>query len=160
MIRSNRKSIDSQKCLYEVIKKKCDNDAPWTSWSPLLGYPESEIWDDHDAIIYVLIPVKTDEKWVQGGLHFSSFNIKIGVWTTRRTGGEEEIQIISDELENLFTNPATLNAVTFNIVTDATYTGTTLSTQGLQIVGVVGTNPIATVDVKEFRRELTVMYIL
>lgn len=159
-IRNARKAYDSQKCIYQAIKKKCDNNAPFTSWTPILSYPQTDIWNDHESIIYLEDPVNTDVKWHQGGRNMTGFNMMIGAWTVRKTGGEEEVIIMADELVNLFTDHKALHQVTFDVTTDNSYSDTTLNAQGVQIQNISVASGIETEGLDGFRKRLTLSYIV
>lgn len=147
---------DIQQCIYNVISKLTSTTAPWTSWTAKLGYPEADVLDQlAKPIIYIMNPVAVNEQWQQGGLYVGFYEMTIGAWDDRKTGGPEEMNIIASALLNLFRNPSSCHAQQFNVVTDASYTNTTLITQGVRVDGIRGPREIATEEIKEFRFEFT-----
>jgi hypothetical protein len=98
--------------------------------------------------------------WMQqgGGIPGTEWEMIIGCWDARLTGGPEEIQIIGSQLLALFNNPVTLNKTnTFNVTLGATtYTTTNLIDQGIETMSIRGPRPIDCEDLKEFRDEFII----
>ena len=159
-VQANNIIEDLQQCIFSLVKDFTDGTAPWTSWTPVLGYPETETFEQFTKpLIYIMAPVLTDTQWQQGGLYIGAYEGVIGAWDDRKTGGTEEINIISSRILWLFGNPNTAHATTFDVVTDATYTNTTLIAQGLRVEGIAGPREIATEEIKELRVEFTLSII-
>ena len=157
-VRSTYIIEDVQQCIYGLLSKLTSTTAPWTSWSVVLGWPETDVFKKLEKpFIYVLDPLKIDAAWQQGGLSLGSYQILLGLWDDRKTGGTEEINIMSSRLLDLFGNPSSAHTTKFDVITDATYTNTTLKAQGVCIDEIRGPRNIATEDLKEFRREFTLV---
>jgi len=150
---------DIQLCIYELIDYLTENTSPWTSWEAVLGWPETEVFKDKDAIIYVLepIPVKAEEIRQQGGLPLHRFELLFGGWVTMKQGGAEEINIMDSTILNFFENPQTVHQQTFTVtLTDGTeQADTTLVNEGIRVEDITGGRWIDTEDVKEYRKEFT-----
>ena len=148
---------DIQLCIYELIDYLTENTAPWTSWTAVLGWPETEVFKDKDAFIYVLEPIKGGEIRQQGGLLLHRFELLFGGWVTKKDGGPEEINIMASAILNFFENPQTVHQQTFTVtLTDGTtQTDTTLVDEGIRVEDITGGRWIDTEDVKEYRKEYT-----
>ncbi len=158
-IRAAYKSTDIQQCIYQLLKAKTA--APWSSWTVILGWPEDDVYKRFSKpILWVEIPVATGRLDQQGGQSLNRYSMIIGAWDDRKTGGEEEINVISDTITALFEDPKTLHSTsTFNVTTSAAFTGTTLTAQGVIVEAINGPRVISTEDPKEFRREFEVIII-
>lgn len=156
MIRDTHRLLDIQNCVHALIDYLCSDTSPWKSWKAVLGFPEEEIFEQFNKpLIYVLSPVQTDKKRHQAGESLMFYEMIIGLWDDRKTGGEEEIIIMDSYMLDFFANPGTVHASSFNVTTDATYTGTNLITQGIRIRDIGASQEQPTEDKKEFRREFT-----
>ena len=158
MKRTGYEIDDIQSCYYQMLKALTA--APWSSWNVIRGWPEIEVFNNPSKpFIYVMPPVSVED-WMQqaGGIAGTIWEMIIGCWDGRLTGGPEEIQIIGSQLLALFNNPVTLNKTnTFNVTLGATtYTATELLSQGIETMSIRGPRDIATEDQKEFRSEFTV----
>ena len=84
----------------------------------------------------------------------------IGVWDDRKTGGPEEINLMSSRILELCNDPKAVNYTnTFTVTLGSdTYADTNLSSQNLYIEGISGPREInTTVDLMEFRREFSLV---
>lgn len=124
MIRANKKFLDIQNCIFEMIKYKCDNTAPWTSWQPLLGYPESEQFEEFTKpFIYIESPVPVDTKWQQAGRSLNFLEMIIGIWTDRKTQLFDKELNHSARLFRTLSHPARLRILKFLAETNTCITG-------------------------------------
>lgn len=158
-VRANTILEDCQRCIHGLISKLCSTTAPWTSWTAILGYPESDVWELTAAVIYVETPYKIAISRQQGGLGLGTYGVPLGAWDNRKTGGTEEMNIISSRILNLFETPATFNTQFTIVIGGTTYTNTTLYAQGIGISDISGARRIETEDSKEFRNEFTLTFI-
>ena len=156
MIRTNNKIVDSWKCIDALLNKYQSTSAPWTSWKVIKGYPESNVFTDLGTpIIFTEPPVKTLEGPSQHGGEKSQeyLDMRIGIWDDRKTGGIEEISIISGRILDLFGNFSTVHTATFDVTLGSAFSNTTLLNQGMRVEGITGPRSIETVNQKEFRNE-------
>ena len=157
MIRTTDKIVDTWKCIHALIDKKTAS-TPWSSWKVIKGYPESNVFTDLGTpIIFTEPPHKiNDSTPQQGGQKTQEYlDMRIGIWDDRKTGGIEEISIISGRMLDLFGNLNTVHTATFDVTLATAFTDTTLLAQGARVEGIVGPRSIATVNQKEFRNEFT-----
>jgi len=147
---------DIQACFYELINKMVTNTAPWTSWSVYKGYPMIKVLTQFiKPIIYILPPQWAGDIPQQGGKPSAYYEMIIGMWDDRKTGGTEEINIISSRIYSFFRDPAASHAQIFTVVHGATtYTDTTLIAQRVSVVETRGTRDLDTTDEEEFRKEM------
>ena len=156
-IREKYKIDDIQKCIYALILKLTTATSPFTDWAVVYGFPEAEIFDSFTKpFIYVEMPVATFRFDMQaGGKPNYAWEMIIGIWDDRKTGGSEEISIMASQLLALFNDPQTCMRTQFNVTLGTTtYTNTTLLAQGIGIVNISGPREILdNVAMKEFRQE-------
>jgi hypothetical protein len=160
-LRAARKSTDIQQCFYQLLAAKSAATSPWTSWTVTLGWPEDDVYKRFSKpMIWVECPVSSGTIESQGAPPVERYSMIIGGWCDRKTGGEEEMNMITDTILNLFRDPKTLMSTsTFNVTTSASYTGTTLTAQGVAVLGINGPRVISVEDPKEFRREFEVIIL-
>lgn len=150
---------DVQRCVHACLA--AITGAPWSRWDVILGWPEADATTGKfvKPPIYVMPPIVTDWRWIQGGKPGSRLRMILGAWDDRGTGGTEEINLIASRLLDFFTDPKVMNAQTFTItIGTTTYTGTTLIAQGIRVdtgagPGITGPRQIQSDDLKEFRYE-------
>lgn len=148
--------LDIHKVIYCLINKLTTASAPWTRWKAVPKYPDEDILKSlAKPVIYIEKPVKIGLIRHQGGLSRGRYQMKIGAWDDRKTGGPEEIDVIDSAIQNFFDNPQTAHTTQFTVTLDQQYANTTLTAQGVAIEGISGGREIATQDIKEFRIEHT-----
>jgi len=149
---------DIQSCFLALFKKLTANVSPWTSWEVVRGWPERDILKHFSKpIIYLEPPFRTGVWRQQAGKSGNIWEMIVGAWDDRKTGGIEEIQIISAHIIDLFNDPQTLFGTTFDVTLGGTtYTDTTLTKQKIRAGEAIGPRTIQTEDLKEFRVEFTV----
>lgn len=154
-VRQNMIEEDIEMCIYELLDEMTEGSAPWTRWTAKLGYPEEDVLKNLSTpVIYTETPRFIDEVKQQGGLGIGKYQMYMGAWDDRKTGGKKEINIISSRILNLFRNPQTVHTTTFTVILGATtYTDTDLMTMKIRIEGIQDLGEKATVDTKEFRQE-------
>jgi len=157
-IRSTHIIDDIQQCIYALLNTLSGSTSPWTSWTVVLGYPESEVFDQFtEPIIYVMAPVQIDKVEQQGqDAPTRYWRLTIGVWLERKHGGPEELNIIASRIMDLFEDKKVVGVdTTFNVTLGSTsYTSTNLSTQGIYVNGIIGDRErLEFIDEKEFRHE-------
>jgi len=149
---------DIQKVLVYLFKEMVAT--TWTRWGVVFGWPEQDVFEKFNKpFIYELTPQESGEIQQQGGGHGRNFwELIIGLWDDRQTGGIEEINIMSSKLHNFLKTPQICHTQQFDVTLgDTVYTNTTLSTQGLRVQSIQGPREIFTEDIKEFRREFTLI---
>jgi len=159
MIRDEYILEDIQKVIVYLFKKMVAN--TWTRWEVVFGYPEQDVFEKFTKpFIYVLPPRESGEIQHQGGGHGRNFwELIIGLWDDRQTGGMEEINIQASKIHNFFKTPQTCHAQQFDVTIGSTsYANTTLSAQGIRIQSIQGPRELFTEDIKEFRREFTLIF--
>jgi len=150
---------DCQKCFHTLISTLTGSTSPWTRWTAVLGYPETDMFTDFKKpLIYTMSPMQVDKQWQQGGLCIGFYEYIQGLWDDRKTGGVEEINIMSSNVLSLFQNPQSVGTTTFDITLDEAYEDTTLMAQGISVMNIIGPREIATENPKEFRREFSVLF--
>jgi hypothetical protein len=156
-VRWNYAIDDIQSCVYSLLKKLATYDAPWTSWYVVRGWPEADVFNNlENPFIFVEEPTFVDSRHLQGaGKPYRIFEMRIGLWDDRKTGGPEEINIMSSHLLGLFIDPNNCHTETFDVTLDVAYETTTLLNQGIKIKEIRGPRDIMTEDLKEFRKEFT-----
>jgi len=156
-IRDNYRQEDIQRCVYQMLNELTGS--PWTDWEIILSYPETDVFEQFTKpFIYVEPPFKFEDYFQQGGRESTDWEMVIGSWDDNKTGSQEEINIISSHLDNLFMDAKRCNNTeTFTITLGSTeYADTDLITMGVRVLSVKNTREIAeNKDIKEFRRELT-----
>lgn len=154
MIRDDYIIEDIQKIMVYLIKKMITD--TWTRWEVIFGYPEQAIFEKFTKpFIYIMAPTEIDGRLQQGGRGRCHWEMTIGLWDDRQTGGSEEINIQGSKLHNFFKTSQTCHAKQFNVILGATtYTNTTLKAQGIRILNIKKLKgDIFTEDIKEFRNE-------
>ena len=155
MIRTGAKLIDSWKCIDALLNKKTAT-VPWSSWKVVKGWPESNVFTDLGTpIIFIEAPQKVSNNIAQQGgkKQEEILEFRIGLWDDRKTGGVEEITILSGSMLDFFGNMNTVHTATFAVTLGSAFTDTTLLAQGLRIEEFTGPRNISTPNPKEFRRE-------
>ena len=155
MIRVTNKITDTWKCINALLNNQS---APFTSWKIIKGWPESDVFTDFGSpFIFTESPIQIGYNTPhQGGERAEEFyEMKIGLWDDRKTGGVEEITIMSGRILNLFGNMDTVHSATFDVTLGSAFSNTTLLSQGVRIEDIKGPRNIATENPKEFRREFT-----
>lgn len=158
-IRANYIIDDIQRCIFELFEYLCDNTSPWTDWQVCYGYPETDVFEQFTKpFIYVEAPAQVFTRSMQAGKPIRQWEMLIGVWDDRKTGGTEEINLMCSRILELFSDPKAVNYTnTFNVTIGTTsFTGTNLTTQNIYVIGIDGPRNLFTEDIKEFRREFTV----
>ena len=157
MIRTINKTVDIWKCIDAVMVKQ-KSAAPWLSWKIIKGWPESNVFTDLGSpFIFLESPIQIGYNTPQQGCNKTQefFEMKIGLWDDRKTGGVEEISIMSGRILDFFGDMRKCHTATFNVAMGTAYTNTTLISQGVVIETVSGPRMIQTENPKEFRREFT-----
>jgi len=149
---------DIQVVLFRLLSQYVSDTAPWTSWSCIMGWPESETFEvATKPFIYVMEPKLADtrEQFGSGLTSQNLWEVIIGVWDHRQHGGPEEINIMCSQLRNLFTTSGVYTK-TFNVTLGSTVaTATTIKAQGLRIKYIAGPRDLSeSSDVKDFRAEM------
>lgn len=161
MLRDGYQVEDILRCIKAVIDSKVSATAPWTSWTTVLEYPESTVFELlSKPFIYIESPALTRSIPQQGGIPGSEWEMILGAWDDRKTGGPEEINIIGSQILKLFRDPQTLHTATFTLALGGTtYTSKTLLYHGIQVIDIRGPQKMFTEEDKEFRIEfiLTLM---
>jgi len=154
---------DIQKCIKAMLDAKITADDDWDNrrWTVIRSYPGSDLMDQiSKAIIWIDEPVLSAQATSQGSSQSNNeYRLNIGVLTDNKTGMIHEAASIMSRFEDLFTDPAVLNAITFNITLGATsYTSKTLMQMGIYVntESVVSMPLIPGHDAKHVRAELTV----
>jgi hypothetical protein len=158
MIRNNNKIVDTWKCFDALLNKKT-NSSPWSSWKVIKGYPESDVFTDLGTpIIFTESPRRISTNIVQqgGNREKEFYEIRLGVWDDRKTGGVEEINIISGRILDLFENKYDVHTATFDVTLGSAFPDTTLMAQGIRVEDIAGPREIATTNTKEFRHEFNI----
>lgn len=157
-VRAGYEIDDIQTAIKALLDTKTS--APWSSWTVIRGWPEYAVMNNlAKPIIYVEHPVLNSAAAFQqgGGKSIKEWQMVIGAWDDRKTGGPEEIAIITSQLINLFSDAA-VHTVTFTAaVGGTTYTSKTLLDWGIAIAPQAFSRDIATKDEKEFRNEVTLI---
>ena len=155
-MRANYIVEDIQKILWSLFKSLS---SPWTDWEIILDYPDQSVFEEFTKpFIYVEKPMIVNTFQQQGGTRSHDWEMTIGFWDDRKTGGPGEINIMTSRFIALFDNPQTLATAKFTVVLGATTTAnTTLVSQGLKFKNITGPREIIKdTDLKEFRNEITV----
>lgn len=155
-IRENYEVDDIQTLVYSLLLHLAGDTSPWTSWEVIRGFPDVDVFDQFSKpFLYVLMPTTNYAYRHQGGkVGNKMWSLLIGAWDDRKTGGPEEIAIISSRMLGLFGDPQTAHTTTFNCTLGTTtYTNTTLIAQGLRITAVRGPRELFAENIKEFRAE-------
>ncbi len=161
-IRQNYITHDILKCVHALVNKLCSTTSPWTSWTALKGFPESDVFTDFSKpLIYLEDPVLAGDRVLQQGAskRTKEYSMIVGVWDDRKTGGQEEIQMMTSYLMDYFNDPYSCMNATFDVTLAATNSDTTLYAQGVVIEGINGPRIVSTEDTKEFRREFDLRII-
>lgn len=159
-VQANKIFDDLQQCIYQLLKKLSTTTAPWTSWSIVLSDAEgSQYGEFTKPFIYVNPPVLTDKLSQQGGRSLGFYEMIIGCWVDRKTGGLEELNIMNSRLFDLFDDSKTAHTTQFTVTTNAAHTDTTLLAQGVRVEGILGPRSIPVEDRKESRTEVTIYLI-
>ena len=159
-VQANKIYDDLQQCIYQLLKKLTTTTSPWTSWTVVLADRETMIYGEFTKpTIYVTPPVLTDKQWQQGGKALGYYEMIIGCWLDRKTGGPEECNIMNSRLSNLFNDPQTVHTTQFTVTTDAENVDTTLIDEGVRVEGLIGPRSIPVEDRKEIRTESTIYLI-
>jgi len=151
---------DCQRCIEALIAKLCSTTVPWTSWTSTLGRPETDRWELASSFIYTMEPYFVEiTGQQQGGSSLAIYEVIIGTWNNRKSGGAEEINIMTSRIQNLFQVPATWSTAFTITINSVVFTDTTLRAQGIGILGITGARQIETEEKKEFRNEQTLRFI-
>jgi len=153
---------DIQKNFYALLEKLSQTTSPWSRWKIIRGFPNSTHFGKFDSLmVYVLVPSLRFTAIAQQGGDYSvgEFEISIGGWAQRVNGGVEEINIFSSQIYKLFSASQNWAGTTYDVTTDAVYTGTTLYDQGISIVSITGPNKILeNTDENDFRNEFKIFF--
>ncbi len=159
MLRTGYEIEDIQNCINAIINAKITAGAPWSSWECIREFPEEAVFKLAKPIIYVESPVKiqTGTEQQGGGKNGAIWEMIIGAWDDRKTGGTEEINIIGSALIDFFSDvKACMNDATFTTsIAGTSYSSKTLIFHGIIIDSINGPRKIFTQDDKEFRIETT-----
>ncbi len=154
MIREAYKVYDIHKVMYELLTELTTTTVPWTDWATVYGWPETEVFDKLDKpFIYVLKPQKSGNVWQQGGLTMRTYEMYIGGWDDRNTGGPATISVIDSAITAFFENPQTCHSTEFTVTLDSTYTNTTIKEMGIVVENISGGEWKDVGDKNEFRIE-------
>jgi hypothetical protein len=154
-IRAAYATEDIQKCIFKCINAMSGFSSRWTV---ILGWPNTDAFKKlAKPFIYVLDPVPVNKIFHQGGIPFRFYEMIIGIWDDRKTGGSEEINLMTSNILNNFEDSKTLHSTKFTVTLDSTYTDTTLHLRAISVLGITGPRDIATEDLKEFRKEFTIL---
>ena len=155
-MRANYIVKDIQKILWSLFKSLS---SPWTDWEIILDYPDQSVFEEFTKpFIYIEKPMIVNTREQQGGMRSHDWELIIGCWVDRKTGGPGEINIITSRLIALFDDPKTLGTTKFDVTLGATTTeDTTLVLQGIKFLNIMGPREIIKdTDLKEFRNEITI----
>ena len=155
-VRQNTIVTDIWKCVYALLNKLCSTTAPWSSWDCIKGYPEADRFADFTKpFVYIEDPMPLSDVYFQQGASKAKrqYSIMVGAWDDRKTGGIEEITIMTSRISDLFSDPYTVHTATFDVTLATAYSDTTLKAQGISVDGIGGPRKIETENQKEFRRE-------
>lgn len=135
---------------------KSKTSSPWSSWTVIRGWPEIAVFNNLSTpFIYVEHPQLTGVLMQAGGGKSSkSWEMRIGCWDDRKTGGPQECAIMMSTLINLLSDPAVHTDTFTAAVGGTTYTGKTLLDWGIAISPSMTSRDIYTEAEKEFRAEL------
>jgi len=152
---------DCERCFEALFNAKISGGVPWSRWETYLGFPEEDVLSQLEKpVIYTESPKYIEEIKQQGGLGLGLYQMYFGAWDDRKTGGPEEINIISSYILQLFRNTKTLHTTTFSVTLGGTsYSGKTLTDMGIVVQGIRDTGEKATEDIKEFRHEYEIMFM-
>ena len=154
-VRAGYEIEDIQRVVHAVINSKTSA-SPWNGWTVILGWPESEVLNNlAKPVIYVEPPTMVATATHQGGMSSGVWEMIVGCWDDRKTGGTQEINIMGSQLLNFFRDKkASHDTAKFTITLGSTtYTSKDLIDMGVNVIQIVGPRDIATVDLKEFRTE-------
>ena len=154
LIRETHLLDDIQKTLLTFFRKLSDT-SPWDAWEYVEAYPLQEVLDQFEKpVIYFEKPFLVDKIAHQGGRAKRIWRCTIGAWDDRKTGGTEEINIISSQLFKIVEKKEEINDVAFNITLGLeSYTGKKMSDMGIKLVELQGPREVFTKDKDEFRYE-------
>lgn len=155
-VRAGYEIEDIQRVVHAVIAAKITGGAPWSSWTAILGWPESDVLNNlSKPVIYVEPPTMIARTVQQGAMSSGVWEMIVGCWDDRKTGGTQEINIIGSQLLNFFRDKKTSHDTTKITITlgSTTYTSKDLIDMGVNVISIVGPREIATTDLKEFRTE-------
>ena len=146
---------DIYNMIHSLFVKLVANTVPWTSWAVYRGFPDIEVLKSFaKPVIYIEPPKLVDKMQQHGGVYRGKYNIIIGWWDDRKTGGPKEVGIIASQMLYLFKYLISLHAITFDVtVRGATISNTTLKAQKVSVEGVQNMRGITTEDKDEFRME-------
>ena len=149
--------------LFLTVLKDLQSAAPWSRWQIVRGYPNATILDNFSNLtIYVMAPTWFSPGIANQGAKKSTNNwqITIGVWADKKTGGVEETLIATSRIMDFFGDVTKWAQTEFNVTLGSTaYTDTTLIDQGINIFDVSGPQEILNnVDTNEFRNEFTINF--
>ena len=154
-IRRAKSVEDVQRVIYYLISKLTSATSPWTKWDVVLGYPDTQVFENFDKpFIYVMAPIVIDKVWQMAGKPVFLWQMTLGCWDDRKTGGDEMINIMGSTMLDFFTDPQTCHTQQFDVTIGGTvYTDTTLVNQGVMVTDINGPFPRFTEDMQEFRTE-------
>jgi len=158
-MRDNYKVEDIQRVIWALFKSGLDSTSPWSSWDYILNYPDQTVFEEFTKpFIYFESPVIISHIHQQGGKLIHDWEMIIGIWDDRKTGGPGEINIITGYMLGLLSDPKTMNTKTFSVILGGTtYNNQTLVLQNIKITGFTGPREILkNTDEKEFRNEIVI----
>lgn len=157
-LRAGYEIDDMLTAIVALLKNKTSS--PWSSWEIIRGWPEIAVFELFSKpFIYVEHPRLSGifAQHMGGGKTMKSWEMIIGCWDDRKTGGPQEVAIMTSTLINLF-GDAAVHCDTFTAaVGGVTYTSKTLIDWGIAISQNVFSRQIATEHEKEFRSEITLL---
>ena len=155
-LRAGYEIDDIQAAIIGLLASKTSS--PWSGWTLIRGWPEIAVFENlSKPFIWVEHPQLSGSASMMqgGGKILYQWSMIIGAWDDRKTGGPEEIAIITSQLINLFADSAVHTAAFTASVGGTTYTSKTLLEWGIAISQNVFSREIATQAEKEFRNEIT-----
>jgi hypothetical protein len=146
---------DTQNIIYEMLSKLTTTTSPWTAWDIVKGTPTTDVYDHLDKLkIYLDDPVVQMSYNQMGGKRAFIINLIIGIWSDENVGGHEEARIAASKILDLFTDPAKVRAVTFNItIGSTTYSNKNVYDLYVPPREVSNFRSVETEDIKQTRME-------
>ena len=158
-VRQTHIIYDLVECFYQLFSKLKTESRPWNSWTVEKKWPEQEMFTDKSAFLIIGEPIRVGSIDMHGGMGKAQWEMDVGMWITRKSGGDAEIKYMASALHSFFNNPNDCNTKQFTVSLGGTaYTDKTLLQMGIHINGIAGPENIPTEDLKEFRKQVTLNY--
>ena len=157
--------IDDLQQVFVKLLRGRQTVAPWTRWEVIYNFPMGDVLEELDKpVIHVGPPMIVGQGVgsVGGGLRGASrWEIKIGFWDDRKTGSEQELNVMASTVLDFFKKSNVSAVATFDLsLSGTTVSATTLAGEGVRVQNIQGPRIIrAVTDIKEFRCELIVTFL-